>query len=49
MIDIVSNENTTEAGAGHGISFGEAFRVWFRVSLLSFGGPAGQIAGSTLT
>jgi chromate transporter len=29
---------------GHGISFGEAFRVWFRVALLSFGGPAGQIA-----
>src|SRR5437764_132173 len=35
---------TTEAGAGHGISFGEAFRVWLRVALLSFGGPAGQIA-----
>jgi chromate transporter len=30
--------------AGHGISFGEAFRVWLRVALLSFGGPAGQIA-----
>ncbi len=26
------------------ISFGEAFRVWVRVALLSFGGPAGQIA-----
>jgi chromate transporter len=25
-------------------SFGEAFRVWLRVGLLSFGGPAGQIA-----
>jgi len=39
---------TAEAGAGrksgHGISFGEAFRVWLRVALLSFGGPAGQIA-----
>jgi chromate transporter len=34
----------TEADAGHGISFGEAFRVWLRVALLSFGGPAGQIA-----
>ena len=33
-----------EADAGHGISFGEAFRVWLRVALLSFGGPAGQIA-----
>ncbi|HYW64358.1 MAG TPA: chromate efflux transporter [Bradyrhizobium sp.] len=35
---------TNEADAGHGISFGEAFRVWLRVALLSFGGPAGQIA-----
>ena len=30
---------------GHDISFGEAFRVWLRVALLSFGGPAGQMAG----
>src|SRR5947207_9685093 len=41
-------DETTEAGAardlGHGISFGEAFRVWLRVAVLSFGGPAGQIA-----
>jgi chromate transporter len=35
---------TAEADAGHGISFREAFRVWLRVALLSFGGPAGQIA-----
>ncbi|HEU0147408.1 MAG TPA: chromate efflux transporter [Bradyrhizobium sp.] len=28
----------------HGVSFGAAFRVWLRVALLSFGGPAGQIA-----
>src|SRR5665811_2047771 len=39
---------TAEAAAGkpydHGISFGEAFRVWLRVAVLSFGGPAGQIA-----
>jgi chromate transporter len=28
----------------HGISFGEAFRVWLKIALLSFGGPAGQIA-----
>lgn len=33
-----------KADAGHGISFGEAFRVWLRVASLSFGGPAGQIA-----
>ncbi|WP_339032803.1 chromate efflux transporter [Bradyrhizobium symbiodeficiens] len=36
--------NQTEADAGHGISFNEAFRVWLRVACLSFGGPAGQIA-----
>ena len=28
----------------HGISFGKAVRVWLRIALLSFGGPAGQIA-----
>src|ERR1700756_2601731 len=28
----------------HGVSFGEACRVWLHVALLSFGGPAGQIA-----
>src|SRR5712675_2422998 len=28
----------------HGVSFREATRVWGRVALLSFGGPAGQIA-----
>ena len=28
----------------HGVTMREAFRVWLRVALLSFGGPAGQIA-----
>src|SRR5919109_2225743 len=28
----------------HGVSLSEALRVWLRVALLSFGGPAGQIA-----
>src|ERR1700710_1353333 len=28
----------------HGVTFGEAARVWARVATLSFGGPAGQIA-----
>jgi chromate transporter len=28
----------------HGILFGDAVRVWWRIALLSFGGPAGQIA-----
>src|SRR3984893_16220589 len=35
---------TKQADVGHGISFAQAFRVWLRVALLSFGGPAGQIA-----
>src|SRR5256884_3018226 len=32
------------AAPPHGVSLAEAFRVWLRVALLSFGGPAGQIA-----
>jgi hypothetical protein len=28
----------------HGVSFGEAFKVWLRVALLSFRGPAVEIA-----
>jgi chromate transporter len=43
VIDITSHETTTE-DTGHGISFRDAFRVWLRIALLSFGGPAGQIA-----
>jgi chromate transporter len=38
----VSSDQT--AVPAHGVSFGEAFKVWLRVALLSFGGPAGQIA-----
>src|SRR5213082_3505712 len=41
-------EISVPAGArplpAHGVSLGEAFRVWLRVAALSFGGPAGQIA-----
>jgi chromate transporter len=44
VIDIAVTGKNAEADAGHGISFGEAFGVWLRVALLSFGGPAGQIA-----
>ena len=29
----------------HGVSWGEAFRVWLRVAALSFGGPAGPDRG----
>ncbi|CAL78189.1 putative chromate transporter (ChrA-like) [Bradyrhizobium sp. ORS 278] len=44
MTELVSSTAPTEADAGHGVSFAEAFKVWLRVALLSFGGPAGQIA-----
>ena len=33
-----------DAGAAHRVPFSEALRVWIRVGLQSFGGPAGQIA-----
>ena len=35
--------DTTET-ISHSVTFAEALRVWIRISLLSFGGPAGQIA-----
>lgn len=35
--------STTKDGK-HGVSLGEATRVWARIAALSFGGPAGQIA-----
>jgi chromate transporter len=36
--------HTTEALPAHGLSLAEASKVWARIALLSFGGPAGQIA-----
>jgi chromate transporter len=36
--------DAVEPEAGHGIGWGEALRTWIKVGLLSFGGPAGQIA-----
>src|SRR5690349_14545640 len=42
------SEMSISASAGptawHGVPFAEAVRTWARVALLSFGGPAGQIA-----
>jgi len=40
-ISIAANARPATA---HGVSFGEAFRVWLRVAAMSFGGPTGQIA-----
>ncbi|MBF9232669.1 chromate efflux transporter [Microvirga alba] len=39
-----STQGTGDPTNSHGVSLGEAFRVWLRVAALSFGGPAGQIA-----
>src|SRR5205814_9886197 len=39
-----SRIETDGGAAGHGVTLREALRVWLRVALLSFGGPAGQIA-----
>ncbi|WP_376784552.1 chromate efflux transporter [Sphingobium yanoikuyae] len=46
MSGAVMEQDAIFAGGarGHGIGFGEAVRVWARIALLSFGGPAGQIA-----
>jgi chromate transporter len=44
MSDIAANQKPASQENRHGISFGEAFLVWTRIALLSFGGPAGQIA-----
>ena len=35
---------TPSAELPHDVPFREAVRVWLRIALLSFGGPAGQIA-----
>ena len=44
MTDVAANPKVASTDYAHGISFGEAFVVWLRVAMLSFGGPAGQIA-----
>jgi chromate transporter len=43
VTDLTAN-GTPRPLPAHGVSFGEAVRVWLRVAALSFGGPAGQIA-----
>jgi len=44
MDEAMTAPANSDALQGHGVSFGEALRVWARVAALSFGGPAGQIA-----
>lgn len=43
MTEITANQKLGVPDA-HGISFKEALLVWMKVAILSFGGPAGQIA-----
>src|SRR5215216_2986216 len=43
MTQVSTAENIKSVPA-HDVSLGEAFRVWLRVAMLSFGGPAAQIA-----
>src|SRR5215475_9835460 len=40
----ISAIESIRPAASHGVSLAEAFRVWLRVAMLSFGGPAAQIA-----
>lgn len=43
-MDATVKPTRSDAVPEHGISYREAFWVWVRVALQSFGGPAGQIA-----
>lgn len=44
MTVLAANDKAGAQAPAHGISFNEALLVWMRVAILSFGGPAGQIA-----
>eukprot|EP01035_Chromulina_nebulosa_P045885 gene45885-62139_t len=44
MTQIPVDVTSAQRVSGHGSSLREAFGVWLRIALLSFGGPAGQIA-----
>ena len=43
-MDAPPSTSSAARAPAHGVSLGEALRVWLRVAALSFGGPAGQIA-----
>src|SRR3984893_16623268 len=44
MAEATIGDAVSRTAHAHGVSLGEAFRVWLRVAAPSFGGPAGQIA-----
>ncbi len=41
---VASGQGDRRTAVPHGVTLAQAFRVWFRIACLSFGGPAGQIA-----
>ena len=43
-VGVQGQSNEGQQAIGRNIQFAEAFIVWLKISLLSFGGPAGQIA-----
>jgi chromate transporter len=43
-MDRTVSDSSNQASPAQDVTFKEAFRTWARVALLSFGGPAGQIA-----
>src|SRR6266852_3051589 len=44
MAEATAGDTVSRTVHTHGVSLGEAFRVWLRIAAMSFGGPAGQIA-----
>ncbi len=44
VTDVAATPKIADPAQAHGVSFAEALAVWLRVAILSFGGPAGQIA-----
>lgn len=44
MTALAADPKAVARGEAHGIAFNDALAVWLRIAILSFGGPAGQIA-----
>ncbi|MDI4233486.1 chromate efflux transporter [Bradyrhizobium sp. Arg237L] len=44
MTTLAAGQKAASREEAHGIAFSDALAVWLRVAILSFGGPAGQIA-----
>ena len=44
MTDIAVDNAVAAQAPSHGVSFAEATRVWFKIAMLSFGGPASEMS-----